>query len=155
VNVLVVDDMQDVADSFAEMLGLFGHTVRVAYGGQEALSEIAWWKPDAVLLDINMPVLDGIEVAHMLRENCADGLRLVAHSAFPRSTIVRNVEEAGFDGFLSKSASPLQLANAIQGGRGAHDLRTGRRERRMVPRSRCSERRATGARSRTGGRIDR
>ena len=145
VNILVVDDMEDVADSFAELLRLFGHTVQVAYGGEQALSEVEARTPDVMLVDINMPVLDGIAVAQMVRENHAGEIRLVAHSAFPRETIIRNVEEAGFDAFLSKSASPLQLALAVNGDPGEHDVRTDRRERRTARRSSSAERRATGA----------
>ena len=152
-NVLVVDDMQDVADSYAELLRLFGHTVRVAYGGEAALSEIDEWTPDAMLMDINMPVVDGIAVAHMVRANRGGAIRLVAHSAFPRASVIRNVEEAGFDAFISKSVPPVQLAAAIQGGRGEHNLRTGRWERRSAPRSSADERRGAGAQKRSSRLI--
>ena len=59
-NVLVVDDIPDVADSFAELLTLFGHKVRVACSAALASTEIEACIPDVVLTDINMPVVDGV-----------------------------------------------------------------------------------------------
>ena len=53
-KVLVVDDLQDVADSFAELLTLFGHGVRVAYSAADALNQMRDAVPDAALLDVSM-----------------------------------------------------------------------------------------------------
>ena len=51
-NVLVVDDLPDVADSFRELLTLFGHDVRVAYSAGDAITEINARQPDVVLSDV-------------------------------------------------------------------------------------------------------
>jgi CheY-like chemotaxis protein len=144
-NVLVVDDMHDVADSFAELLTLFGHEVRVAYGGAHALSEIDLYLPDIVLAAINMPVLDGLQLARRIRERWGAGIRLVAHTAYARAAVAEKIAEAGFDSLVSKSARPLELALAIRGRRGVPDLRAGRRDRRKSNRSGSSPRRTSDA----------
>jgi len=142
-NILVVDDMPDVADSFAEVLTLFGHSVRIAYNGTQALCEIELSVPDVVLLDLSMPVLDGFELARRIRERWGKEIRLVAHTAFARAAVVNQVTEAGFDSFVSKSARPLELALAIHGRRASTDLRSGVPDRRRVLRSGSRRRRST------------
>lgn len=140
-KVLVVDDIPDVADSFSELLALFGHETRVAYSAELALGEIDSYLPDVVLLDINMPVVNGIELAREIRRKYGSGIRLVALTALPRGSVASKLVEAGFNGFISKSAQPLELAFAIHGGpaTSAH-LRGGRTDRRS------SQRAASGAR---------
>lgn len=140
-QVLVVDDMRDVADSFAELLTLFGHDVLVAYSGPEALLAIDVRAPDIALLDINMPDVDGFQLARGIRQRWGAGIRLVAHTAYPREAIVQEVAAAGFDSFVSKSARPLELALALQGGKGAPDLRVRARDRRRNNRPGSSRRR--------------
>lgn len=142
-NILVVDDVPDVADSFSEILTLFGHNVRTAYNGTQALHEIELSVPDVVLLDLSMPVLDGFELARRIRARWGTGIRLVAHTAFARSAVVNRVTEAGFDSFVSKSARPLDLALAIHGRRADADLRRAVPDRRRALRSGSRRRRAT------------
>jgi len=65
--VLVVDDVADAASSAAELLGLYGFTARTAGCGAEALASIAADPPDVVLLDIQLPDVNGWEVARRIR----------------------------------------------------------------------------------------
>lgn len=133
-DVLIVDDAADVADSLAELVSLIGHSVRVAYDGNAALSEIAQSMPDVVLLDLNMPHMDGFEVARRIRARYGEGIRLIAHSAIPRMDFVRLAAGARFDSFLAKPALPIPLALAI-GGRGrGWGLRTVAHDRRAAVR---------------------
>jgi CheY-like chemotaxis protein len=141
-DVLVVDDIVDVADSLAELLTLFGHDVRVAYSAAEALDEIDLHMPDVVLSDINMPVVDGLQLARRIRQRWGRGIRLVAHSAFPRATVAAVLSQAGFDSFVSKSARPLELGLAV-GSQGVSGLRTAQRDRRLAHRSGRASRRST------------
>jgi two-component system, OmpR family, response regulator MprA len=66
-RVLVVDDDPDVRAAVEDGLTLAGYTVRGAADGLAALSEVARWQPDAVVLDVMMPVLDGLAVCRRLR----------------------------------------------------------------------------------------
>src|SRR5262249_48949272 len=68
-RVLVVDDNKDMADSTAMLLRGSGHDVRVAYSGTTALDGALAYRPDAVLLDLGLPEMDGYEVARHLRQN--------------------------------------------------------------------------------------
>jgi CheY-like chemotaxis protein len=143
-DVLVVDDIVDVADSIAELLTLFGHDVRVAYSAAQALNEMDLHIPDVVLSDINMPVVDGLELARRIRQRWGTRVRLVAHTGFPRARVAAVLAQAGFDSFVSKSARPLELGLAVGGRQGASGLRTGQRDRRGSHRSSPASRRSTG-----------
>jgi Histidine kinase-, DNA gyrase B-, and HSP90-like ATPase/Response regulator receiver domain len=66
-RVLVVDDNRDVADSTASVMRMNGCDVHVAYDGKAALESVQRLRPDAVLLDIGLPTLDGYLVAEHIR----------------------------------------------------------------------------------------
>ncbi len=140
-DVLVVDDIVDAADSVAELLTLFGHDVRVAYSAAQALNEMDLDMPDVLLSDINMPVVDGFELARRIRQRWGTGIRLVAHSGFPRESVAASLKQAGFDSFVSKSARPLELGLAVAGRQGAFGLRVAQRDRRGSHRSSPASRR--------------
>jgi CheY-like chemotaxis protein len=141
-KVLVVDDMQDVADSFAELLTLFGHDVRVAYSAADALNQMRDAVPDAALLDVSMPIVDGLQLARQIRETWGTAIRLVAHTAYPRASVAAKLTKAGFNSFVSKSAQPLELAFALQGRPGKWELRTALGDRRRSNRLRSASRRS-------------
>jgi CheY-like chemotaxis protein len=66
--VLVVDDNPDAVDSLALFLRLAGHEVRTAVDGPAAMRAAQAFRPEAIILDIAMPGLDGCEVARRLRQ---------------------------------------------------------------------------------------
>jgi DNA-binding response OmpR family regulator len=68
-RVLVVEDDHDIAGALRRSLRLEGYDVRLAENGEAALDESMLFEPDAVVLDLGLPKLDGIEVAKRLREN--------------------------------------------------------------------------------------
>jgi two-component system, OmpR family, response regulator MprA len=67
VRVLVVDDDRAVRDALRRVLTLAGYEVQAAEGGAEAIELVAQAVPDAVVLDVGMPVIDGLEVCRRLR----------------------------------------------------------------------------------------
>ncbi|MDQ3434884.1 MAG: response regulator, partial [Actinomycetota bacterium] len=67
-RVLVVEDDRDIADVLRRSLGMEGYEVRLAGDGEEALAGAADFSPDAVVLDLGLPKIDGLEVARRLRE---------------------------------------------------------------------------------------
>ena len=67
-RILVVDDNCDAADTLAELLEMYGHTVRTAYTGTQATERTLEFKPDIVFLDIGLPDMSGYEVAVQLRQ---------------------------------------------------------------------------------------
>ncbi|TQF74161.1 response regulator transcription factor [Rhodococcus spelaei] len=108
-TVLVVDDDQDVLASLRRGLRLSGFTVLTAADGAQALSVVAERSPDAVVLDMNMPVLDGASVVTALRAMGND-IPICVLSA--RSSVDDRVAglEAGADDYLVK---PFVLAELV------------------------------------------
>lgn len=68
-QILVVDDDQAVRDSLARSLSYTGSEVQTACDGIEALAKLASYTPDAIIMDVMMPRLDGLETTRMLRES--------------------------------------------------------------------------------------
>jgi CheY-like chemotaxis protein len=72
-DILLVDDDAEVAELLAEVLHLDGHAVRIARNGEEGIAQLSERRPELVLLDVEMPVLTGPEMAHrMFVRNCGD-----------------------------------------------------------------------------------
>jgi CheY-like chemotaxis protein len=97
-RVLVVDDNVDGADSLARLLRLDGHDVRMAHDGPAALTIASEFLPEAVVLDLGLPGMDGFEVARRLRrrpETC--GAVLVAVTGYGRDEDRFRSREAGLD----------------------------------------------------------
>ena len=67
-RVLVVEDDRDIADVLRRSLRMEGYEVRLAGDGEQALEESSVFEPDAVILDLGLPRLDGVEVCKQLRE---------------------------------------------------------------------------------------
>src|SRR5215813_9720710 len=102
-RVLVVDDNVDSAESLAVLLRLYGHDVRLAHDGEAALEEALSFRPDVMFLDINLPKMDGYEVARRLRlEPSMSGLTLVAMTGYGQEEERRRTQEAGFHLHLVK-----------------------------------------------------
>jgi CheY-like chemotaxis protein len=118
-RVLVVDDCEDMAESLALFLTLTGHEVRTAADGPAALRAAREFRPDAIILDIALPILDGCEVARRLRED-KDLARvvLVALTGHAGEGQRRRCLEAGFDFHLVKPADPHEVQALLAGCNG-------------------------------------
>jgi CheY-like chemotaxis protein len=104
-RILVVDDNRDAAATLAMVLEELGAVVSVAHDGDAALAAYGQGKPDVVLLDIGMPVMDGYDVARRLREQDGDHRAvLVALTGWGQEGDRRRAREAGFDHHLVKPA---------------------------------------------------
>lgn len=113
-RVLCVDDNRDIADTLGVLLDLAGYTARVCYDGLSALAAAEAFRPDAAILDLMMPGMDGIELARRLRAApWAGTLPLVAVTALGDDDARRRTAEAGFDLHLTKPVDPDRLANVL------------------------------------------
>jgi CheY-like chemotaxis protein len=113
-RVLVVDDNKDAAQSTALLLRLAGFEAQLAYDGAEALKAVSEFCPDAVLLDIGLPVMDGYEVARRLRaQPSAQRLVLIAASGYGQEEDQLRSIEAGFDTHLTKPLDPPHLTDLL------------------------------------------
>jgi CheY-like chemotaxis protein len=113
---LVVDDNVDAARTMAMLLELEGYQVECAFDGQQALDCVRDRPPDALLLDIGLPRLDGLEVARRLRAQSGEAARkrlLVAVSGYGRDQDRAQALQAGFDLHFTKPADPEQLLQVL------------------------------------------
>jgi two-component system CheB/CheR fusion protein len=117
-RILVVDDHPDAGHSTAALLALEGHDVRLVHDGPSALTVVRDFHPDAVLLDIGMPGMDGYEVCRRLRRMAGQQHTLVvAISGYGQLDDVERARDAGIDHHLTKPADPRQLAEYLRKGR--------------------------------------
>ncbi|HYG62766.1 MAG TPA: ATP-binding protein [Thermoanaerobaculia bacterium] len=113
-RVLVVDDSEDTAETMGMLLHLAGHEVRLAFDGLAAVEMATADRPDAILLDIGLPVMDGYEVARRLRQNPAmREVVLIAASGYGQETDKAQSREAGFDVHLVKPIDPQELLRLL------------------------------------------
>ncbi|HEY1066433.1 MAG TPA: response regulator [Pirellulales bacterium] len=113
-KILVVDDNVDSAKIMALLLKMQGHDVQAAFSATSALETAATFAPQAVLLDIGLPIMNGYEVAKRLREAPGgDLVTLIAVSGFSDSEHVARAEKAGFDEQLVKPVDPASMTKAL------------------------------------------
>ncbi|SPS01058.1 hybrid sensor histidine kinase/response regulator [Cupriavidus taiwanensis] len=113
-RVLVVDDNADSADSMAELLTLLGHEAQAVHSGQQAVDVAAAFRPDCVLLDLQMPDMSGYEVLDALRENLRGrAVRFLALSGRGTAEDQRRSKLAGFHAHLTKPLSIEALSRAL------------------------------------------
>ncbi len=114
-RVLIVDDNQDAAISLAMVLGAVGFDVETSFDGQTALKAAQRFKPDACVLDINMPGMDGYELARRLRANSPAAPPLLATvTAHSDDAHLDRAVEAGFDLHFTKPADPSEVAEQLE-----------------------------------------
>lgn len=103
-NILIIEDNPDTAESLAELLSLDGHHVSVAFDGRGGVELAQRERPDVVISDIGLPgELDGFGVARVLREDPATSAAyLIALSGYSQAEDRRRSAEAGFDSHLTK-----------------------------------------------------
>ena len=108
-RVLVVDDNRDSAESMAEMLRLFGHEVAIAHDGAEAVEAAEEFRPQAILMDVGMPRLNGYEATRRIRQRAwGKDTAIVALTGWGQDGDRARSKEAGCDGHLVK---PVNLAD--------------------------------------------
>lgn len=117
-RVLIADDNRDAADTLAMVLRLWGHEVRVVYDGPSALLTARNFKPHAVLLDIQMPNVNGGDVALDLHHQAGgeETLIVATSAAEPDDPRLARYEDA-FDAFLGKPCDFERLAELLAYGR--------------------------------------
>lgn len=102
-KVLIVDDDGLIRDSLKMMLSLeAGWDVRCAPDGAAAAEEVRRDAPDLVLMDIRMPVCDGVEATRRIKRECPD-VKIVMLTTFMDDGYISSAIEAGAEGYLLKS----------------------------------------------------
>jgi signal transduction histidine kinase/DNA-binding response OmpR family regulator len=126
-RVLVVDDNRDVADSTASIMRMNGCDVHVVYDGRSAIESVRTLRPDAVLLDIGLPAIDGYLVAEHIRAQPENGATMiVAVSGYGQEQDRLRSKSVGFDYHVVKPIDPAVLAGLVGSLRHSRDTaRTG------------------------------
>src|SRR5215471_6344474 len=110
--VLIIEDNVDAQETLRAFLEQEGHRVEVAADGPNGLARAEAGRPDIVLIDIGLPVMDGYEVARRIRARDTKTI-LVAISGYGQADDRQRSLEAGFDAHLTKPVSPDHLAGVL------------------------------------------
>jgi CheY-like chemotaxis protein len=112
--VLIVDDEVSMTETLADMLNLLGYETRVAYSPRRAMEAILAELPRMILLDLNMPGVDGMEVCRYIkRDPEAKHTPVVFISAEDDPSIIQRAKEAGATAFLTKPVDLDQLEQLL------------------------------------------
>ncbi|MGE4244066.1 ATP-binding protein [Ramlibacter sp.] len=119
-RVLIVDDNADAADTLADVLRVMGYDAFTAYDGVEGVAQAQALEPDAVVLDLGMPRLDGYGACRAIRESArGKHMALVALSGWGQAADRERTQAAGFDGHLVKPVMPAELIAMLEDVLGA------------------------------------
>ena len=114
-RVLVADDNRDAAESLSLLLEAAGHTVRVTYDGDQALSEAEAFRPEIALIDLGMPKVNGYEVCRRIRASeWGQSALLIAQTGWGQDEDKRRTRECGFDAHLVKPADPITVVKLVE-----------------------------------------
>ncbi len=114
-RIVVADDQASVREGLAVMLGLLPdiEVVATAANGQEALDRVADTHPDAILLDLHMPVLDGIETTRRLAALHPE-VAVVVLTTYSDDSSIISALQAGARSYLTKDADRADIAQALR-----------------------------------------
>jgi signal transduction histidine kinase len=111
---VVIDDNEDARELVAELLRSRGHDVMTAEDGHQGLAMIRDHRPDVALVDLGLPGIDGLALAHELRAHCPDVCtRLVALTGYGHARDLQRTKDAGFDAHLVKPATMADILAAL------------------------------------------
>jgi PAS domain S-box-containing protein len=112
--VYIVDDNPDTAESLALTLRLHGHKVSAMHDGESALQALREKRPDAIVLDIGLPHMDGYEVARRIRAGAGGSdILLIALTGYGHAEDKQKARDAGFDCYLVKPVDPGKLEELL------------------------------------------
>jgi two-component system CheB/CheR fusion protein len=111
---LIVDDYLQAAESLALLLEASGYQTQVVHDGPAALNIVHEFHPDAALIDIGLPVMDGCELARRLRKSPGcEKISLIALTGYGQESDRQRVREAGFDEHVIKPVDPVRIGALI------------------------------------------
>jgi len=114
-TIIVVEDEPDTAEMFGEMMLLIGYRVLKAYGGASAIGMLSQEIPHAVVLDLMMPDLSGLEVLTYIRQDeRLKDVPVIIVSAKSMPTDIKTGLESGATVYLTKPVAYLDLKEAVE-----------------------------------------
>jgi two-component system CheB/CheR fusion protein len=114
-RVLVVEDNPDSRQTLCLLLSLWGFQVEQAEDGEEGLRKALEWRPEAAVVDIGLPRLDGYEMARQVRQGLGEPILLIALTGYNQPGDRQRSFEAGFNHHLAKPADLAELSRLLAG----------------------------------------
>jgi two-component system cell cycle response regulator DivK len=113
--ILVVEDQEDNRQILRDLLNSADYEMIEAVDGEEALAAVAKRRPDLILMDIQLPILDGYEVTRRIRADPAMRLiPIIAVTSYALSGDEAKARQAGCDDYVTKPYSPRQLLAKVK-----------------------------------------
>ena len=113
-KILIVEDNENNRCLFRDILVFYGFDISVASDGQEGLDMARKLMPDLILMDIQMPGMDGMTATGILKGDPAtSGLRIIALTSFAMRGDQEKLLAAGFYGYLSKPINTRELPDLV------------------------------------------
>ena len=114
-RILYVEDTEVIRDTISNLLEAHGYKVALAKNGQEGLDKAQAWKPDAVLMDLRMPVMDGYQAIEALKTNPpTKHIPIIVLSAWSGKKERTQAKLAGADEFFAKPPDLGRLIKTIE-----------------------------------------
>ena len=114
-TILVVEDQEDNRQILRDLLGSVGFAMQEAENGEEALTAVAKQRPDLILMDIQLPLLDGYETTRRLKGNPeTKGIPIIVVTSYALSRDEAKARECGCDAYVTKPYSPRALLAKIK-----------------------------------------
>ena len=115
-KILIADDDKDTVLVLQDYLGIFGYQIVIAEDGRQVLPRVEELLPDIILMDIQMPYANGLDLTRRLRADPRfASIPIVALTAFAMPGDKERCLEAGMNDYLSKPVNLLELKNMIRG----------------------------------------
>lgn len=111
-SLIVVDDYPDCSESLALLLNKIGHRASLCHSARETLEQLEVLQPDALLLDIGMPGVTGLDLARMVKQ-ITPALILIAVTGFVEKSDRQEAANAGFDYFIPKPVDFGELCRVL------------------------------------------
>ncbi len=113
-RILVVEDQADNRQILRDMLASTDYEMTEAEDGEQALAAVAQHRPDLILMDIQLPILDGYEATRRIKADPAlRSIPIIAVTSYAMSGDEEKAREAGCDDFVPKPYSPRELLAKI------------------------------------------
>src|SRR5499427_4209077 len=113
--ILVVEDQLDNRQILRDLLGNAGYELLEAENGAEALTAVARKRPDLILMDIQLPVMDGYEATRRLKADPATkSIPIIVVTSYALSGDETKARAAGCDDYVTKPFSPRQLLAKVR-----------------------------------------
>lgn len=114
-HLLLIEDNNEIRENTAEILELAGYNVRTAENGKIGVEMALQKKPDLIICDVMMPVLDGYGVLHLINKNPdLTGIPFIFLTAKTERNDFRKGMEMGADDYITKPFSEIELLNAVE-----------------------------------------